>query len=283
MSTTIITSPQNPRIKEAIKLRVRKGRDEQNRIIIDGVREISLALKAGVQIVELYVLDGAEFDKPAAAVLEMARTARTPIMQVAAPVMAKLAYGDRIEGFVAVATPPAAQLEDFFSRIASPAHPPSDGGAAGAAPLVAVIEGAEKPGNVGAVLRTASAAGLSGVIVASGGTDLYNPNTIRASLGAIFTTPVCATNSRAVLLALRSRHFQMLAARVDGAIGYLEANYLPPTAIILGSESRGLTEIWTGEELTSVRLPMLGAVDSLNVSVTAAVLFYEALRQRRIK
>jgi TrmH family RNA methyltransferase len=143
------------------------------------------------------------------------------------------------------------------------------------------LEGVEKPGNVGAVLRTADAAGLSAVILADARTDLYNPNAIRASLGTIFTLPVCETTSGKLQNWLRQNGFRIVAARVDAAVPYTEVDYRGPTAILLGSEAVGLSPLWTGEGVTAVRLPMLGAADSLNVSVTAAVLFYEALRQRQ--
>ena len=139
----------------------------------------------------------------------------------------------------------------------------------------------EKPGNLGAVLRSADAAGVSAVIVADGRTDLYNPNAIRASLGTIFTLPVCEAASGEVLAWLRQRKYNIFAARVDGSVAYTAVDYRGPTAIVLGSEAAGLSSIWTGDDIQAVRLPMLGVADSLNVSVTAAVLFYEALRQRK--
>ena len=148
------------------------------------------------------------------------------------------------------------------------------------APLVAVLEGVEKPGNVGAVLRSADAAGVSALIAADPRTDLYNPNAIRASLGTIFTMPVCEAAGGETIEWLRANGFRIFAARVDGAIPYTEADYRGRSAIVLGSEAAGLSPLWRGDDVQAVRLPMLGAADSLNVSVTAAVLFYEALRQR---
>jgi TrmH family RNA methyltransferase len=145
---------------------------------------------------------------------------------------------------------------------------------------VAVLEGVEKPGNAGAVLRSADAAGVSAVIVADARTDLFNPNAIRASLGAIFSLPVCEATSADALAWLRQRRFAVFAARVDGAVPYTQADYRGPAAIVLGSEAAGLSPVWTGDDIQAVRLPMLGVVDSLNVSAAAAVLFYEARRQR---
>jgi len=255
-----ITSLQNPRVKSAVKLRDRSGRDKQQQIIIDGRREITRALKAGVQIVEVFYPEEDQVDS----LLVQAQAAGVDLLPVSAAVLQKLAYGERTGGIVAVAATPVRSLRDL----------PAD------LQLVAVIEGAEKPGNLGAILRTADAAGVGAVIFAAGGTDLYNPNAIRASLGAIFTVPVCSATSREALDWLRARRFHILAARVDGAIDYSLAAYTGTTAILLGSEAHGLSDLWQGDDVTAIKLPMLGRVDSLNLSATAAVLFYEALRQR---
>jgi TrmH family RNA methyltransferase len=143
-----------------------------------------------------------------------------------------------------------------------------------------VLEGIQKPGNVGAVLRSADAAGVHALIVADGGTDLYNPNAIRASLGTIFTVPVCSATTSDTLAWLRRHGVPMFAAQVDAERLYTEVDFRGPSAIVLGSEASGLSEAWFGTEATAIKLPMLGAADSLNVSAAAAVLFYEALRQR---
>jgi TrmH family RNA methyltransferase len=180
-------------------------------------------------------------------------------------VFAKVAYGDRAEGVVAVAAVPQASLAEL--TVPDPA-------------LVAVVVGLEKPGNVGAILRSADAAGVNAVIVADGGTDLYNPNAIRASLGTLFTVPLASADSDETLAWLAANQFRAFAARVDGAIEYTQADFRGRTAIVLGSESAGLPAAWQGKNVQAIRLPMCGAADSLNVSATAAVLFYEALRQR---
>jgi TrmH family RNA methyltransferase len=148
-------------------------------------------------------------------------------------------------------------------------------------PLLAVIEGVEKPGNLGAVLRTADGAGVSAVIVAESGTDLFNPNVIRASLGTIFSVPVAVASTGDVLAWLRERGIRIVAARVQASIDYTSADYRGAVAIALGSEARGLSDAWAELADISVHVPMLGIADSLNVSATAAVIFYEALRQRR--
>lgn len=261
-----ITSTSNPRVKSAARLRERRGRDEQGRIIIDGVREIHRALAAGVQVGELYYCEQLCQDDEHQALLKQAKEAGAVLFSVTPQVMEKLAFGHRDSGVVAVAQPPQRTLLDL--PLASDS-------------LIAVVEGVEKPGNLGAILRTADAAGVSALIVADGGTDLYNPNAIRASLGAIFTVPVCQAASAATMDWLRLHSFRILAARVDGAIDYAAADYRGRVAMVLGSEAHGLSAAWNGDDAASLKLPMLGTVDSLNLSATAAVLFYEALRQRR--
>jgi TrmH family RNA methyltransferase len=182
--------------------------------------------------------------------------------------MEKLSFGHRVEGVVAVAHPPVRTLADL--TLANDA-------------VVAVVEGVEKPGNLGAIVRTADAAGIAAVLVAEGGTDLFNPNAIRASLGAIFSVPVCAATSDESLSWLRKERFRLLAARVDASAEYTSADFRGRAAIILGSEAHGLSNHWQGADIMPIRLPLLGGVDSLNLSATAAVLFYEALRQRGMK
>jgi TrmH family RNA methyltransferase len=227
------------------------------------VREIVRAWEAGVQLNELFHCP--ERCHPAAAAWLAEQQSRLPqVCEVSPAVFEKLAFGDRAEGLIAVAVPPAADLD----RI-----PVSEG-------VVAVVEGIEKPGNVGAMLRTADAAGVLGMIVADGGTDLYNPNTIRASLGAVFTLPVAAVTSHQALDWLRRHAYRILAARVDGAQPYTRADYRGRCALVLGSEAAGLTDAWRSDDVQAISLPMRGRVDSLNVSAAAAVLFYEALRQR---
>jgi TrmH family RNA methyltransferase len=259
-----ITSTHNPRIRRAASLRRRDERESQQRCLIDGTREIGRALDAGIEIDELFVCESAS-NLDAAALVERCIERGVEPCHVSPPVFAKLAFGERNEGLVAIALPPrhslaALQLPDE--------------------PLVAVLAGVEKPGTVGAVIRTADAAGLSALIVADGGTDPFNPNVIRASLGTLFTLPVIAANTRETLAWLRVRGFRIFTARVDGARPYTDASFTGPTAFVLGNEAIGLDSAWTGDEITAISLPMCGVGDSLNLSVAAGILFYEARRQR---
>ena len=171
-----------------------------------------------------------------------------------------MAYGDRDDGLLAVASARSLSLADLSL--------PSD-------PLVAVLDGVEKPGNVGAILRTADGAGVSAVIVAGGTSDLFNPNCVRASVGTLFSVPVCAAGRMETLECLRTWELAIYAARVDAERDYDKVDYSRPCAIVLGNEATGLGAEWSADDVVGVRIPMRGIADSLNVSATAAVLFYE--------
>ncbi len=262
---TTITSRQNPRVKDTVRLRDRRHREKQGQILIDGARELTRAIRCGVQVAEVFICETLCDSEDSRRLLEMLPECGAEVLQVTEGVFEKLAFGHRTEGLLGVAEMPRARLDDL--RV------PSDA-------LVAVLEGVEKPGNLGAVLRSADAAGLSAVIAADARTDLYNPNAIRASLGTIFTMPVCAATTQQTLDWLRGQGLAVFAARVDGSTAYTLADFCRPAAIVLGSEAHGLSAAWSADDVMAVHLPMAGVADSLNVSAAAAVLFYEARRQR---
>jgi TrmH family RNA methyltransferase len=261
-----ITSTANPRLKAAARLRGRRERDKTGLTLIDGVRETLRALQGGAVLREVFLEPGLLVEPEAKALLERLAEESVPVLEVGRDAFARLAYGDRLDGVIAVAQTPLRTLSELVL-------PPE--------PLIGVIEGVEKPGNLGAVLRTADGAGLNAVIVADSATDLFNPNIIRASLGTVFAIPVVVASSGDVLAWLQERRIAIIAARVDGSVDYAAADYRGAVAIALGSEARGLSDAWGVLARDSVHVPMMGVADSLNVSVTAAVLFYEALRQRR--
>lgn len=260
-----ITSTTNPRLRAAAALRDRRERESSGLTIVDGARELRRALDAGVEVVEAFVCDPLLAGEDARAALTSLAADDAPVHHVSEPAFAKLAFGDRAEGLVVVIRTPDLGL----GRLA----PPPDA-------LLVVLEGVEKPGNVGAVLRSADGAGADAVIAASPQTDLHNPNVIRASAGTIFSMPVAAAPTSAVLDWLRAHGMRILAARVEGSLAYTEADLSGPVALVLGAEDVGLTEAWTGPGVETIHLPMRGIADSLNVSVTAAILLYEARRQR---
>ncbi len=260
-----LTSPSNPRVKAVVRLRDRAERQRTGHTIVDGAREVERAIAAGAAPVEVFVCEPLATGEEARATLDALAAAGsgwTPVNEV---VFEKLAFGSRRDGIVAMVRPRRLSLADLVL--------PRE-------PLVAVIEGVEKPGNLGAIVRSADGAGLDAVIAADAGTDPYNPNAIRASLGTIFALPVVAAETAEVLAWLRDRGLRIVVARVDSTTDYTDADLTGPLAIVLGSEAGGLTALWSGAEIQAVRLPMLGTGDSLNVSATAAVLFYEAVRRR---
>ncbi|HEX6964078.1 MAG TPA: RNA methyltransferase [Lacipirellula sp.] len=269
-----ITSRQNVRVKEAAKLRDARQRQKQGRFLIDGGREILRAIERGVDVVEAFICEPLLVDGEARQAAERLRQSSPVVATVTAEVFEKLAFGERATGVLAVAkTPATADLRQAkgLGQVALPA-----------APLIAVIEGVEKPGNVGAILRSADGAGVDAVVIADPRTDLFNPNTIRASLGTVFDPNVCIASTEETLAWLGGLGVKVYAARPEAELLYTDADYRGGAAIVLGSEAEGLSGAWNGSDVTGIRLPMRGIADSLNVSTTAAVLFYEAQRQRTI-
>ena len=260
-----LASPSNPRIRNAARLRERRERETTGLTLVDGARELRRALANAIEVVEVFVCEPLLAGADARAVLDALRDGGVPIITTSEAAFAKVAFGDRAEGLVAVIRAPTRRLADLSL--------PAD-------PLVVVVEGVEKPGNIGAILRSADGAGADAVIAASPRTDLTNPNVIRASAGTIFAMPVAAASTDAVIAWLRAQGIRMLAARVGDGGPYTEADLTGSVAIVLGSEADGLTDAWRASDIAAFHLPMHGIADSLNVSVSAAVLLYEARRQR---
>jgi TrmH family RNA methyltransferase len=265
MSSAAIASPSNPRIKATARLRDRRQRDATGLTLVDGTREVRRALEAGVRVVEAYVCEPLLAGEDARAALDALRSRDIPTTSTTQAAFAKIAFGDRADGMIAVVRIPSMRLDD----LALPAEP-----------LVVVLEGVEKPGNLGAVLRSADGAGVDALIAASPRTDLMNPNAIRASAGTIFSVPIASAPTDEVITWLQRRMIPIVATLVDADTLYTDADLTGPLAVVFGSEAAGLTRAWRTEGITAVRLPMLGIADSLNVSVSGAVVLYEARRQR---
>jgi TrmH family RNA methyltransferase len=262
-----IASAANPRIKAAVRLRERRERERTGRTMVDGAREILRALDARVPVDAAFVCEPLVRSADAHAALSRLRDAGGVLLTTSPVVFDKLAFGDRVDGILAIVEVPPTGLD----RLRLPADP-----------LVVVIEGVEKPGNLGAILRTADGAGVDALLVASPRTDVFNPNTIRASLGTVFTVPLAVAPTDEVMAFLQQVPTRIVAARVDADVLYTDVDLRGPVAVAVGNEAGGLTAAWSGPNVTAVRLPMLGAADSLNVSAAAAILLYEARRQRGI-
>ena len=264
----VLTSAANPRLRAAAALRDRRARVRTGLLLVDGAREVARALDCGVTLVEAFVAAEAPADPELAALLARLAAIDVPLVPVAPKLLGMLAYGERASGIVAVATAPDTSLPAL--QLSLPA------------PLVGILEDVEKPGNLGAVCRSADGAGLDALIAAgsAGSVEPWNPNAVRASLGTVFTLAVAVATTADVLAWLRENGLRIVAARVDGSVPYTEVDMAGPVALVLGSEARGLTDAWSGSDVTAVRLPMHGRADSLNVAAAAAILFYEARRQR---
>lgn len=265
-----ITSPANPRVREAARLRDADARRATGLTLVDGIREISRAVAAGIEIVEAFLDSEARPDDERDALVARLTARGTRLVALARRPFDKLAFGERNEGLVAVARFGPRPLGQF---------------AAAADRAVLVVEGVEKPGNLGAILRTCDAAGIAGVVACGAGTDPANPAAIRASLGTVFAVPLAtATTAEAIAWCGRTRR-RVVAATPDGDRLWHAVQLTGPVAILLGSEAHGISAAWREAAnrreigLDTIRLPMRGIADSLNVSATAAVLAYESLRQ----
>ena len=286
MKTETVTSAQNPKIKELLALQEKaKARREKGLFVVEGRREIGHCIGAGFDVRSIFVcrdivrqkeLDEILKDIAAASVYgkTAARGNGIPagpsapnIIEVPKELYCRIAYREGTEGLIAEVRLRDRKLDDIKLK---------------EKPLIAVLESVEKPGNLGAVLRSADACGADAVIVCDPATDIYNPNLIRSSIGAVFTVPVVAANSEETIKWLKANNIQILTAQLQDSALYYDTDMTCGTAIVMGTEATGLTSIWRENADAHIRIPMLGRLDSLNVSVSAAILLYEAVRQRSI-
>ncbi len=259
MEESMITSTQNAKVKHVVALQQKSAlRRKEGLFVVEGRRELMHCIEAGYEVVETFMLadqtDLAEQDRLG------------NILTVSPQVYEKMAYRGSTEGVMAVVREKSLSLEELQL---------------GAAPLIMVLERVEKPGNLGAVLRSADAAKADAVIICDPLTDLYNPNLIRSSIGAIFSVPCVACSSEACIAFLKDHGIQILTAQLQDSSLYYDTDMLGGTAIVMGTESTGLTDVWRQAADAHIRIPMLGQLDSLNVSVSAAILLFEAVRQRQ--
>ena len=249
----LLTSGQNPKIKDLLQLET-KSRERKARglFVVEGRREYERAVAAGWQTATLFVREG----EPEAGRADFLVSDR---------LYERIACRGGTEGIVAVMRAQERTLADLTPE---------------ASPLVLVLERVEKPGNLGAVLRSADAAGVDAVLVCDPLTDLYNPNLIRASLGAVFSVPTVACTSEEAFAWLSTHGIAILTAQLQDSHPYYATDMVRPTAIVFGAEDKGLSDFWRERADAHIRIPMAGAMDSLNVSVSAAILAFEAVRQR---
>lgn len=260
-----IESPQNPRIKAAVKLRKSKSRQQTGQTLVEGFREILRATESGWTFNELYFCPTLYLDDEAQALVEKINHRGTPVFQCSEAAFRKISYRDTPDGLIGLSPLVGKTLDELVL--------PDN-------PLLLIAENLEKPGNLGTILRTADATGVDAVIVCGHKTDINNPNVIRASIGTLFFMPVAEASTEETLLWLEKKGIQSLAAVPNAAQKYTDADMCGGTAIVVGSEDEGLASQWLAGAYTQVSIPMLGKNDSLNVATAAAILLYEAIRQR---
>lgn len=261
----MITSLHNPAIKNVIKLYKSKERSAQKLFVIEGARELSLAIAGNYKIDRVYVnkemFAGSKYPDVLNAISE------ERIIDISPEVFEKIAYRENSDGIIALAIPVLHTLDQL--KLSEN-------------PFIIVLESVEKPGNLGAILRTADAAGVDAVIVCDPQTDLYNPNVIRSGVGTIFTVPTAICSSKEAIKWLKMNNITSFAAELEASDLYQNANFKGPSAIVMGTEADGLTDIWLKNANKRIKIPMLGIIDSLNVSVSTAVITFEAMRQRNL-
>lgn len=265
---TQITSTSNARVKNVVRLTGnRRHREELRQTVVEGNREVRRCLDAGNVPAEIYFCPELvpSHDQDLVDRLSQLATRNSPLFTVSPEVYEKMTYRGASGGLLLVIPYTLTALDDL------PLSP---------RPFLVVVEGAEKPGNVGAILRTADAAGVDGLILCSGGTDLHNPNVIRASLGTRFTVPVAEAPTAEVIGWLHQRQIHSVAATPDAVQRYTDADFSGPVAIVTGSEAEGLSAEWLRAADQQVVIPMFGVADSLNLATSTALLLYEVVRQR---
>ena len=261
-----ISSLANTRIKHVVRLRERRYRDCSNETIIEGFRELTQALRGGHKLNVVFYCPPFFLGENEESLLARAAKDNVLLIETSQSVFEKISYRDRPDGLLGVGHKVGATLSQLILR--------SDN------PLILVTESIEKPGNLGSILRSADGAGLDAVIVCDPKTDINNPNVVRASIGTLFRIPVIESSRQALFSFLQDNAIKWIASSPTSRRMYWEADYCPPVAIVVGSEQYGLDDRWL-EDGESVRIPMYGSADSLNVATAASLLIYEAIRQRQ--
>ena len=260
-----ISSLQNPRIKQLVKLRDRRSRDEAGVFLVEGYREIRRALEKRIPVTELYFSPDWFLGENETALIAQAAESGARLFELAKETFAKVAYRERPDGLLAVAPQWQRRLDDLTL--------PDE-------PFVLVVEAIEKPGNLGTILRSADAAGCHAVIVCDPVTDIFNPNVVRASTGVLFSVPLVVGDSARVCSWLQERGIRTVATTPSAQTIYFDADFRGPLAVVMGSEQYGLSAFWLDHARLKVKIPMAGQADSLNVAMATIITLFEAVRQR---
>jgi len=264
-----IESPHNPTLKYLQSLHKKRNRDQEGCFVIEGLREVSRAFAGGIQFRGFFICS--EFLAPARDASEVELLAQLKVHpqvnELSKVAFEKISYREHPDGMLALAELPKNQLEDL--RLS-------------AIPLILVLDALEKPGNIGALLRTADSVGVDAVIITGEGADLYNPNVIRASMGSLFALKVLEASETILQAWLSQRGIALVAASPEANKRFWDYDFRGPVALLLGTEHEGLDTTWLKAAHECVHIPMSGSADSLNVATSGAVLLYEAFRQRTI-
>jgi RNA methyltransferase, TrmH family len=271
LSSLLITSVQNPRVKQVLELRDRAERDQSQLFLIEGYRELLRAIDNGQRIHTLYICPELFLGSNESALIAKTRASGASIVECNERVFRKISYRDRPDGLLSVAPQQRKNLQDFTQIL----HKHSN-------PFFVIAEAIEKPGNLGTILRSSDAVAADGVIVCDRCTDVFNPNVVRASVGTLFTIPVAEANGVDTLTWLKEQKITILAATPSAKLNYTEVDMRGPLAIAVGTEQLGLSERWMQGADLQVSIPMCGVADSLNVAMATTLLLYEAHRQRRL-
>lgn len=267
-----LSSVQNPRIKQLVKLRDRSEREATDQFLIEGYRELLRAVDSGHPINSLFICPELFLGSNEQTLIDRMQKRGTQLFHCTKPVFEKISYRDRPDGLVGLAPQRHLTLEDFDKILVGKE-----------APFLVVAEAIEKPGNLGTILRSSDAVGLHGLIVCDRCTDIHNPNVVRASVGTLFTVPVAETKGDETLNWLKQNKIAIVAATPSATKEFTDVDLSGPIAIAVGTEQLGLSERWMNEADIQVRIPMNGVADSLNVAMATTLLLYEALRQRQVK
>ncbi|TLP80607.1 TrmH family RNA methyltransferase [Maribacter sp. ACAM166] len=263
-----ISSAHNPLIKKALLLKDKsRERKKTGLFLLEGMRELQIANRAQYEILTIFYCDTILKDAQNNTLLQSFSADK--LISVSTEVYKKIAHRDSTEGVLAIAKSKEHELSSFKFN--------------GPNPLVLIAEAPEKPGNIGALLRTADAANLDAVFIANPKTDLYNPNIIRSSVGCVFSRNVKVGSSKEIIAFLKKDGFQLYCASLSASKPYTTVDFNGPTAIVVGTENSGLSEEWLNNSTQNIIIPMEGEIDSMNVSVSAAILIFEAKRQRSLK
>ncbi|AXT50185.1 RNA methyltransferase [Aquimarina sp. BL5] len=261
-----ITSNQNPKIKFLNQLKDKsRVRKKENRFFIEGRREISLAISGGYQLEHIYYCDSIISKEEVFSITKIS-SSEIDYFEITSEIYQKLSHRSTTEGILAIAKSKETLLSNLDLHTDNP--------------LILVAESPEKPGNIGALLRTADAAKVDAVLIANPRTDIYNPNIIRSSVGCVFTNKVAAGSTLEIINFLTNKKINIYGAALQSSENYYTQDYTKPTAIVVGTEDKGLTDEWLKNTTQNIKIPMSGVIDSMNVSVAAGILIFEAKRQR---